>query len=86
METTKLADVVSVQEDVAAFIEAAEQVLSPALRTTAFTPDECDLIREYVMSLSHARPPVEQGSTDHIYVTSPLCRSSYYTPAFMESA
>lgn len=57
MEATRLADVVSVQKDVQDFIEAAEKLLSPALRTTAFTPDECYLIREYIMSLSHARHP-----------------------------
>ena len=43
------------------FIDATEKLLSPALRTTAFTPDECDLIREYVMSLYHARHPWSKG-------------------------
>ena len=37
MEATRLADLVSVRGDVRDFIEAAEKLLSPALRTTALT-------------------------------------------------
>jgi hypothetical protein len=61
MEATRLADIVSVRGDVQDFIQAAEKLLSPAMRTTALTAEECYLIREYVMSLSHARHPWSKG-------------------------
>lgn len=48
---------ISFQKDVQDFIQAAEKLLSPALRTTPLTAEECYLIREYVMSLSNAKHP-----------------------------
>ena len=47
----------SVQKDVQDFIRAAEKLLSPALRASPLTPDECDLIGEYLMSMSNAKHP-----------------------------
>ena len=49
--------VLSVQKDVQDFMQAAEKLLSPALRTTPLTAEECYLIREYVMSLSNEKHP-----------------------------
>ena len=49
--------VLPVRVEVKNFMVAAEILLSPAMRNYKFTPDECDLIRDYVMSLSHAKHP-----------------------------
>lgn len=46
-----------IRKEVNDFIQSAEVLLSPALRSYEFTPDECELIRDYVMSLSHVRNP-----------------------------
>lgn len=61
MEATRLVDVVSVRGDVRDFVQAAEKLLSPALRTTALTAEECYLIREYIMSLSNGKHPWSKG-------------------------
>jgi len=47
----------SVRKEVRDFIEAAEILLSPALLTSELTADECDLIKEYIMTMSHAKHP-----------------------------
>jgi hypothetical protein len=60
MDAIKSAETVgllSVQKDVQDFIQAAERLLSPALRTSPLTSDECDLIGEYLMSMSNAKHP-----------------------------
>ncbi len=49
--------VLPVQKDVQDFVQAAERLLSPALRSSQFTPEECDLISEYLMSMSNAKHP-----------------------------
>jgi hypothetical protein len=35
--------------------------LSPVILTSELTPDECDLIKEYVMMLSNTRHPWSKG-------------------------
>jgi hypothetical protein len=39
------------------FIRATETLLSPASLGSDLTPDECDIIAYYVMSLSNAKHP-----------------------------
>lgn len=51
----------TVRKEVEAFIQAAEILLSPALRNYELTPDECELIRDYVMALSNAKQPWSKG-------------------------
>lgn len=53
--------ILPVCKDVQEFIQAAEKLLSPALRATPLTAEECFLIREYVMSMSNARHPWSKG-------------------------
>lgn len=48
---------ISVRKEVQDFLQASETLLSPALRTSELTCEECNLIAEYVMSLSHAKHP-----------------------------
>ena len=49
--------VLPIRVEVKNFMVAAEILLSPAMRNYEFTPNECDLIREYIMNLSHAKHP-----------------------------
>ncbi len=46
-----------VRSEVQAFAEAAERLLSPSLLDSKLTEDECLLIAEYVMNMSHAKHP-----------------------------
>ena len=46
-----------IRSELLQFVEAAERVLSPALRDVELTPEECDLIAMYVENLSQARHP-----------------------------
>lgn len=46
-----------VRKEVQEFLQASESLLSPASLTSDLTREECDLIAEYVMSLSHAKHP-----------------------------
>lgn len=46
-----------VRKEVQDFILVSETLLSPALLTSALTPEECEIIAEYVMSLSHLKHP-----------------------------
>ena len=46
-----------VRKEVQDFILISETLLSPALLTSALTPEECEVIAEYVMSLSHLKQP-----------------------------
>ena len=48
---------VSVRKEVRDFVQAAETLLSPALLGSELTTDECDLIGEYVITLSNAKQP-----------------------------
>jgi hypothetical protein len=60
MDAIRSADPVgllSVQKDVQDFVQAAERLLSPALRISPLTSDECDLIGEYLMSMTNAKHP-----------------------------
>jgi hypothetical protein len=50
-------DVRSVRKEVEDFMRAAETILSPVLLSPELTPEECDLIAEYVKSLSQAKHP-----------------------------
>lgn len=52
---------VSIRKEVREFVRAAETILSPALLTSELTPDECDLIKEYVISLSNVKHPWSSG-------------------------
>lgn len=47
----------SFQKDVRDFVGAAEKLLSPALRISPLTADECDLIAEYLVIMTHAKHP-----------------------------
>ena len=47
----------AVHPAIEAFITASEALLSPALRPSELTPEECDAIAQYVMSLSNVRTP-----------------------------
>ena len=51
----------SVRKEVCEFIRAAETILSPALWISELTEDECDLINQYVISLSKAKNPWSRG-------------------------
>lgn len=42
---------------VQAFVSASETLLSPVLRPTDLTQEECELIAQYVMSLSNMKTP-----------------------------
>ena len=46
-----------VRKEVQDFILISETLLSPALLTSALTPEECEIIAEYIMSLSHLKHP-----------------------------
>ena len=46
-----------VRKEVQDFVQAAETLLSPALRTSEFTPEECYIITEYVVTMSHQKQP-----------------------------
>lgn len=50
-----------VRKEVREFIRAAETLLSPVILGSDLTEEECELIREYVMSLSHARHSWSKG-------------------------
>jgi hypothetical protein len=43
--------------EVRQFVLAAETLISPALMDSDLTPDECDIIAYYVMTLSNAKHP-----------------------------
>src|SRR5687768_16264375 len=45
---------VAATEDVRDFVEAAEKLLSPVLRISPLTANECDVIAEYLMSMTNA--------------------------------
>jgi hypothetical protein len=46
-----------IRKEVYEFIQAAEFLLSPVLQTPPLTIEECGLIAEYVMGLSHMKQP-----------------------------
>jgi hypothetical protein len=47
----------AIRKGVLDFIIASEALLSPALRSSEFTKEECDMIAEYVMTLSNSATP-----------------------------
>lgn len=57
MESQGCTDVLPFSKDVLNFIKAAEALLSPVMRTSELTPDECEIIGEYVKSLSNVKHP-----------------------------
>jgi hypothetical protein len=46
-----------VRKEVQDFIRVSETLLSPELLASTLTPEECELIAEYVMSLSRLKHP-----------------------------
>lgn len=44
-------------KDVLDFIKAAETLLSPAMRTSELTSDECEIIAEYLITMSQVKHP-----------------------------
>ena len=48
---------VLVHPAVAAFVSASQTLLSPSLRPTDLTPEECEVIARYVMDLSNVKTP-----------------------------
>ena len=57
MEAMGSGAVLSVQKDVRDFVKVAERLLSPALRTSPLTREECDLIFEYLVTMLNAKHP-----------------------------
>jgi hypothetical protein len=51
----------SVRKEVQDFVEAAQVLLSPGLLTSELTPDECGLIKDYVMMMSNVKHPWCKG-------------------------
>jgi hypothetical protein len=54
---TQSNDILSVRKEVGDFVRAAETILSPILLSSELRPGECDLIAEYVKSLSQVKNP-----------------------------
>ena len=50
-------EVLSARKEVREFVRAAETILSPALLHPDLTQEECDLIAEYVKTLSQSKQP-----------------------------
>jgi len=48
-------------KDVRDFIKAAETLLSPTLRTSELTADDCEIIKEYLITLSNVKQPWSRG-------------------------
>lgn len=48
---------ITVRKKVSDFLLASEALLSPALRSSELTTEECDLIAEYVMTLLRSSNP-----------------------------
>lgn len=48
---------VPIRKEVEDFLKASETLLSPALRQSELSPEECLLIADYVMSLSDPKTP-----------------------------
>lgn len=46
-----------VRKEVRDFLQAAEQLLSPALRNSELTPEECHLICDYLKTMCHTNHP-----------------------------
>lgn len=57
METRRSADAFPFHKDVHNFIKAADTSLSPGRRTSPLTPDECEIIKEYVITVSNVKEP-----------------------------
>jgi hypothetical protein len=47
----------TIRKDALEFIIASEALLSPALHSSEFTKEECDMIAEYVLTLSNSATP-----------------------------
>ena len=52
-----MANSLPARKEVLDFLKASEHLLAYPMFDSEFTPEECDLIAEYVMSLSQARHP-----------------------------
>jgi hypothetical protein len=57
MEAIRSASTVPLSKDVRDFMKAAEGLLSHELRTAELTPEECEIIGEYIVTLSQAKHP-----------------------------
>jgi hypothetical protein len=57
METGRSANALPFSKEVCDFIRAAENLLSHGLRTSELTPDECEIIGEYVITMSKIEHP-----------------------------
>ncbi len=57
MKDATLPSSVAFSPAVEAFVSASETLLSPALRQSNLTPEECHVIAQYVMDLSNVKTP-----------------------------
>lgn len=57
MKSQRSANVLPFSKEVCTFIRAAETLLSTASRTAELTPDECEIIADYVRTMSHITQP-----------------------------
>jgi hypothetical protein len=57
MQDVTSPSIVTLCPAVQAFVNASETLLLPALRPSGLTPDECQLIAQYVMDLSKVKTP-----------------------------
>lgn len=57
VESPMVSEVLPGRQEVVDFVRAAETILSPVLLKSDLTQGECDLIAEYVKTLSNAKHP-----------------------------
>lgn len=57
MQDTILPSAGAFSPAVQAFVNASEVLLSPSLRRSDLTPEECHVIAQYVMDLSNVKTP-----------------------------
>jgi hypothetical protein len=52
-----MANTLPVRKEVLDFLKASETLLAYPMFASEFTPEECDVIADYIMTLSQARHP-----------------------------
>jgi hypothetical protein len=52
-----MANTLPVRKEVLEFLKAAETLLAYPMFDSQFTPEECDVIADYIMSLSQSKHP-----------------------------
>jgi hypothetical protein len=52
-----MADILPVRKEVLDFLKVSETLLAYPMFTSELTPEECDVIADYIMTLSQARHP-----------------------------